>query len=186
VEHFWVNHSAQPRDWIDSQWGRIEEHIPRGLSGRTVEQRAVLTSYIRTAQWWRQGGTHSRWSRFCAAAAEWLNATIAQRARLQERIHPVAWSTTTERQAERKAEKTADTQSREPGATSGIVAAAEKISLAQQKEAAEAVSAAQALQAAQPKDAAEALSAAQALQASQKKRIEEGIPAGAHSSTSPG
>ncbi len=74
VEHHWVNHSAIPREnarsvdmllnvdsgargrgvcstnLIDSEWGRLEEHIPRAISARTEKKRETMEVYVRAAQ----------------------------------------------------------------------------------------------------------------------------------------
>ena len=65
-----MNHSARPREnaravsmllnaqpgkrgggiastnFIDSEWGRLEEHIPRAIGARTEQQRVVMEEYI--------------------------------------------------------------------------------------------------------------------------------------------
>jgi hypothetical protein len=96
VEHHWVNHSARPREnarsvdmllnvvtgargagvastnLIDSEWGRVEEHIPRAISARTADNRVVMDEYIRAGQWRRMVSTGDRWEAFCKAAMDWI------------------------------------------------------------------------------------------------------------------
>jgi hypothetical protein len=116
VEHHWVNHSARPREnaravdmllnaqtgergqgiastnFIDSEWGRLEQHIPRAIGARTEEQRRVLEEYIRAAQWRRMVSTGSAWEQWCAAAAAWIQEQQEGQAKVLERLHPIAKS----------------------------------------------------------------------------------------------
>ena len=97
VQHHSVNHSAVPREnsraiddlllnvdtgevgrgitstnFIDSEWGRLEDMIPRAISARTEAQRVIMREYIRAAQWCRMNSTGNRWERWCLAAREWI------------------------------------------------------------------------------------------------------------------
>ena len=58
--------------FIDSEWGRLEDCIPRSISARTPEQREVMDEYIRAAQWLRMMSTGNRWERWCVAARDWV------------------------------------------------------------------------------------------------------------------
>ena len=114
VEHHWVNHSARPREnaravdmllnvqtgkrgagvastnFIDSEWGRLEEHIPRGIGARTEKQQQLMEEYIRAAQWRRMVSTGDAWEQWCAAANDWIEERQQEQLQVLERLHPIA------------------------------------------------------------------------------------------------
>ena len=77
---------------IDSEWGRMEEHIPRSISGRTEAKRIILDEYIRAAQWCRMHSTGDRWAAWCRAAQDWILEQQNAKADLVATLHPIAFS----------------------------------------------------------------------------------------------
>ena len=53
---------------LDSEWGRLEECVPKSASARTPEARELMDMHIRAAQWRRMVGTSDGWAAWCVAA----------------------------------------------------------------------------------------------------------------------
>jgi len=92
-EHFWCNH--QEREWtkpvmatynvvtkekrqtfastcfLDSEWRKIKEQVPRGLGVRTLGEIRLKMRYVRAAQWRKMTRGADKWQAFCEAASAW-------------------------------------------------------------------------------------------------------------------
>ena len=58
-------------NFMDSDWSKIKEQVPRGLSVKTLAGFRLKMRYVRWAQWRKMTRGEDKWQAFCEAAFAW-------------------------------------------------------------------------------------------------------------------